>query len=452
MSFLPHPPADQQRMLETIGVKHLIDLFDEIPSDCYLSELPNDPPLDPIALEAHMQACAADNQVLTCFAGAGTYDHFIPAAVWEIASRGEFLTAYTPYQAEVSQGTLQVMFEYQTMLCDLTDMDVSNASLYDGATALLEACLMAIRLQPKRHAKILVPETVAPFVRELLAARLSGQNIAVETLPFDPVTGTIGDAIDTAHTDAAALVIPQPNFFGALEAVDALTDWAHAEGMLAIAYVSPIALGILKAPGNWGETGADICSGSGQAFGSPMCAGGPHFGFLTTRQAFIRQLPGRIVGQTESVDGQTGYVLTLQAREQHIRRAKATSNICTNQGLMATAATIYLSLMGSDGMTTIARRNHAAARACFATLSERCNLQRVFSAPYFNEAVIRLNQDAAAVIDAGVKAGILMGVDLGRWYPTLKNCLLIAVTEKRMPVDIDRWCAAYEHVTGGASC
>jgi len=304
---------------------------------------------------------ASDGRPLN-FIGAGAYEHHIPAPVWAITTRGEFYSAYTPYQAEASQGTLQLIYEYQSMMCALTGMEVSNASLYDGASALAEACLMAVRTnRAATSRRILLPRTVNPTYAQVAQSIAGNQGIIFEHVDFDRAAGrTLLETLRPySGQDVTALVVQQPNFFGSLEEVDELTDWAHQNKILVIAVVNPISLAMLKAPGQWGarvdgHQGADIVCGEGQPLGVPLSAGGPYFGFMATRMQYVRQMPGRIVGRTVDVDGRPGFSLTLQAREQHIRRSKATSNICTNQGLLVTAATIYMSLLGAAGLQRVA--------------------------------------------------------------------------------------------------
>ena len=367
MPFIPHTAADTDAMLASIGAASIDELFDEIPAalrGSVLDEVPDG--LSEMAVTRLMQDRSARDQVRLSFLGGGAYEHHIPAAVWEITTRGEFYSAYTPYQAEASQGTLQVIYEYQSMLTALLAMDVSNASLYDGASALAEAALMAVRANRKsRSRRVLLPATVNPRYHGVLETITGTQGIEFVTLPYDPKTGiTDRGALDQyAGQDITALVVPQPSFFGTLEDVDELTDWAAANGALAIGLVNPLSLAVLKPPGEWGAAGVDIACGEGQPLGVPLSSGGPYFGFLTTRQSLVRQMPGRIVGRTVDLDGREGFTLTLQAREQHIRRGKATSNICTNQGLVVTAATIYMSLLGPAGLRQVAAACHANAAA-----------------------------------------------------------------------------------------
>ena len=344
MPFIPHTEEDVREMLAAIGAESIEALFDEIPAElrnARLSEVPEG--ISEMEIARLMQARAAQDGQPLCFAGAGAYEHHIPAAVWELTTRGEFYSAYTPYQAEASQGTLQLLYEYQSMMAGLTGMEVSNASLYDGASALAEAVLMAVRANRKSKSKrILVPRTVHPVYRKVARTIVQNQGIELVEIDYDRKGGHIDPAaLPGEPGDFAALVVPQPNFFGVLEDVDALTDWAHAHGALLIASVNPTALAILTPPGEWGEAGADIACGEGQPLGAPLSPGGPYFGFMCCKQAHVRQMPGRIIGRTVDLDGKPGFALTLQAREQYIRRSKATSNICTNRGLLTTAATIY---------------------------------------------------------------------------------------------------------------
>ena len=363
MPYIPHTPDDTSAMLAAIGVDKIENLFDEIPSALRSGELKDIPTgMNEMSMLKYANQLAAKNNQGTCFIGAGSYEHHIPAAVWDLTSRGEFLTAYTPYQAEASQGTLQLLYEYQTMIAELTGMEVANASLYDGASAVAEAVLMALRLNKAKDTnyRILVAGTLHPFYRETLETVLCNHAVDLVTLPFDANKGITPLSALSAYDNesVAALVIAQPNFFGCLEDVDAMTDWAHEHQVISIACVNPVSLGLLHPPGQWGKHGADIVCGEGQPLGVPMASGGPYFGFFSTRLDYVRQVPGRIIGRTVDTDGKTGFALTLQAREQHIRRAKATSNICTNQGLLVTVATIHMSLLGAEGLHQVAANCH----------------------------------------------------------------------------------------------
>jgi glycine dehydrogenase subunit 1 len=442
MPFIPHTEDDVSAMLAAIGVDSIDALFDEIPANLRAKGLPTIPEgIGEMGIGRLMQQrAAADGQPL-CFIGAGAYEHHIPAAVWELVTRGEFYSAYTPYQAEASQGTLQLVYEFQTMIAGLTGMDVANASLYDGASALAEAVLMAIRANRKSMSKrVLMPTTVHPDYRRVVDTIVRNQGITMELVDYDPACGNTDVAALARYEgeDFAALVIPQPNFFGVLEEVDALTNWAHANNMLAIGLVNPTAIALLTPPGEWGETGADIACGEGQPLGSPLASGGPYFGFMGCKQALVRQMPGRIVGATVDLDGKRGFSLTLQAREQHIRRSKATSNICTNQGLLAAAATVYMALLGPEGLRNVAAASHANTRKLTEKLSAIDGVEVVFSGHTFHEVVLRLNQDAGRVLRALAVQDILGGHHLGENYPELENCLLLCATETRNDEDIER--------------
>ena len=364
----------------------------------------------------------ADGRPL-CFIGAGAYEHHIPSAVWAITTRGEFYSAYTPYQAEASQGTLQLIYEYQSMIASLTGMDVSNASLYDGASAVAEASLMAVRANRKsKSLRILVPRTVNPMYRRVAVATAGNQGLRFEDVPYSPESGlTPLDALKKYEgEDITALVIQQPNFFGQLEDVDALTDWAHAHGIFVIAVVNPTSLALLTSARRVGQQrgkGADIVVGDGQPLGVPLSSGGPYFGFMTTRMEYVRQMPGRIVGRTVDLNGREGFTLTLQAREQHIRRAKATSNICTNQGLLVTAATIYMSLMGSAGLERTAAASHARAKDLVAALTAVKGVRRAFAGPFFHETVLLFDRPVAPILTSLASRGILGGLDLSELVP-----------------------------------
>ena len=382
------------------------------------------------------------------FAGAGAYEHHIPAAVWQIVGRGEFYSAYTPYQAEASQGTLQLIYEYQTMMTRLTGMDISNASMYDGATALAEAVLMAERCRKKSAQRVLVPTSVHPAYRKTVHTIVASQDI--EIVELDCPNGFLDPAsLDAVEGEFSALVIPQPNFFGALEEVDALTDWAHARGMLVIAVVNPVSLALLKAPGAWGSSGADIVCGDGQPLGVPLSSGGPYFGFLCCKKDLVRNMPGRIVGRTTDLDGRMGYALTLQAREQHIRRAKATSNICTNQGLLVTAATIHMAMLGPEGLRRVAAASVANTRSLAERLLRIPGVRAAFpDSTHFHEQAFVLPKPATEVIEALAGQRMLAGFALGEDYPVFGDALLVCVTETKNADDLDRFAAAISAAVG----
>lgn len=443
MPYIPHTDEDVQAMLASIGVGGTETLFDEIPHDLRNHELKHIPDgISEMSLLQEAQQRAACNQNGTCFIGAGSYEHHIPAAVWDITSRGEFLTAYTPYQAEASQGTLQLLYEFQTMMAELTGMEVSNASMYDGATALAEAVLMAVRIN--KHSKtnrILVAGTVHPFYRDSLKTIVSNQHIELITLPFDHEKGITALSAVEKYTgeDITALVIAQPNFFGCLEEVDALTDWAANNKVISIACVNPISLAVFHPPGQWGQAGVDIACGEGQPLGSPIASGGPYFGFFTTRLDYVRQMPGRLIGRTLDKDGKPGFTLTLQAREQHIRRAKATSNICTNQGLLVTAATIHLSLLGSHGLQQVAKHCHHNTLKLIHGIKKISGVKQCFSSPYFHECLVQFNRPVEAILQALQAHGIAGGYPVASHYPNLPDSLLICVTEMRTEQDIEHY-------------
>ena len=440
MPFIPHTQDDVRRMLEVIGVERIDDLFDEIPADLRARPLQQVPDgMSEMEVAALLQARARADGQPVCFIGAGAYDHHIPAAVWQIATRGEFYSAYTPYQAEASQGTLQLLYEYQSMMTALMAMDVSNASLYDGASGLAEALLMAIRVNRKsKSRRILVPRTLHPAYRKTAGTIVGNQQIERVEVAFDPATGKIDMTALEAHAgeDVAALVIPQPNFFGVLEDVDALTDFAHANGMLAIAVVNPLATAVLKPPGEWGAQGADIACGEGQPLGAPLSSGGPYFGFMCCKQGMVRQMPGRIIGKTLDLEGKTGFTLTLQAREQHIRRSKATSNICTNQGLLVTAATIHMALLGGEGLARVAATCHANTGQLIAQLTAIEGVELLFDGPVFHERVLRLAAPAADVLRSLAAHNVLGGFDLAQDYPELGNAVLVCATELRTAAEM----------------
>jgi glycine dehydrogenase subunit 1 len=446
MAFIPHTEADVAEMLATIGVSDIEQLFDEIPASLRVKSLAAIPePMNEMEIgRLMMERARADGRPL-CFLGAGAYEHHIPAAVWAITTRGEYYSAYTPYQAEASQGTLQTIYEYQTMIASLTGMQVANASLYDGASGLAESALMAVRANRKsKSLRILVPTTVHPHYRKVAVSTASNQGLRFEEVAFAADEGRIRlDALAKYEgQDITAVVIQQPNFFGVLEDVDAITDWAHKQNALLIAVVNPTSLAILKPPGQWGTKGADIVTGDGQPLGVPLSSGGPYFGFMTTRMEYVRQMPGRIVGRTVDLNGRPGFTLTLQAREQHIRRAKATSNICTNQGLLVTAATIYMSLMGPKGLERVALASHARTRELLAALTRIKGVRPAFESPYFHEAVVTLDRPVAPVLKALASRNILGGLDLSEYYPELGNAMLVCATETKTAADIEAYASA----------
>jgi len=443
MPFIPHTDDDTREMLEVIGAPDLDALFDEIPKDLLIESLDGVPDaMSEMAITRLMRERAAQDGAPLCFLGAGAYEHHVPTTVWDIATRGEFYSAYTPYQAEASQGTLQTIYEYQTMITELTGLDVSNASLYDGASALGEASLMAVRCNRRvKSGRIVLAPGVNPTYEKVAAAIAGTQNITFERLDMDMATGNATSSLPDGE-GPVAVAIQQPSFPGTLEDVDRLTDWAHAQGAFVIAIVNPTSLALLKAPGHWGTEGADIAIGEGQPLGVPLSSGGPYFGFMTCKQKHVRQMPGRIIGRTTDLDGKPGFALTLQAREQHIRRSKATSNICTNQGLMVTAATIYMALVGYHGLRSIATRSHQNTTRLIDGLTAIDGVERLFDGPYFHEVALRLDRPVAPVLAALAARNILGGYDLSASNPDLENALLVCATETKTDVDIGAYVSA----------
>ena len=443
MPYIPHTDADVKTMLDTIGVKEIDQLFDEIPKELRISALDKVPSgMSEMTLGRLMYERATRDRRGVCFLGAGAYEHHIPAAVWEVASRGEFLTAYTPYQAEASQGTLQLLYEYQTMMAGLMGMDVSNASLYDGASALAEAVLMAVRSQRRiKSRKVLYVGTLHPHYRQVVHTIVHAQGIELVELAYCTAQGAIepNSLTKREQDEFAALIIPQPNFFGVIEDVDTLTNWAHEHNALVIAVVNPIAMTLLKEPGTWGDKGADIACGEGQPLGIPLASGGPYYGFMCCKKALIRQLPGRLAGRTTDQDGNIGYTLTLQAREQHIRRSKATSNICTNQGLAITASTIHMSILGFAGLRNVAIASHQHNQFLTNALTQIKGVDKVFSGDSFHEVVLRFEQPVDTVLAHLLRQKIQGGFALGQLYPEYADCLLVCTTEMQTEEDIARY-------------
>ena len=441
-------------MLATIGAESIEALFDEIPASLRVSSLAEVPAgLSELEIMQLMAARARQDGQPLCFIGAGAYEHHIPAAVWSTVTRGEFYSAYTPYQAEASQGTLQTIYEYQTMMANLTGMEVSNASLYDGASAVAEAVLMAVRANRRsRTARVLMPRAVHPHYRAVALSTAGNQGVKLESLPYERGQGhtTLESLAPYAGQDFTALVIEQPNFFGVLEDVDALTDFAHAHGALVIAVVNPISLALLKPPGQWGQKGANIVVGEGQPLGCPLSSGGPYFGFMCTRMEHVRQMPGRIVGRTVDLDGRPGFALTLQAREQHIRRAKATSNICTNQGLLMMAGTVYMALMGAEGLERVAATCMTRTEQLARALTALPGVRRVFARAGFHEIVLALDRPVAPLLAALGARGIEGGLDLLEYYPELGPAMLLCATETKTRADIDTYAQALSEVLRAA--
>ena len=453
MPYIPHTEDDVESMLDAIGASSIDDLFDEIPRDLLIDDLDGVPEaLSEQEITRLMRTRAAADRGALCFIGAGAYEHHIPAPVWDIATRGEYYSAYTPYQAEASQGTLQTIYEYQTMMTSLTGMDVSNASLYDGASALAEAALMAVRANRKSNSgRVLLAAGVNQLYQAVANAIAGEQGLRFDRLPLDSVSGSTSvETLDDGGDPPVAVVIQQPSFLGTYEQVDLITDWAHQQGALVIAVVNPTSLAVLRPPADWGSEGADIVCGEGQPLGVPLSSGGPYFGIMACKQAIVRQMPGRIVGRTTDLDDNPGFTLTLQAREQHIRRSKATSNICTNQGLMVTAATIYMALLGADGLRRVANRCQERTARLVDMLADIDGVDRAFDQPHFHEAVLRLGQPVAPVLRQLAERDILGGFDLAGTYPELGNALLLCATETKTDDDLAAYRDALAAVMTGS--
>ena len=429
IKFLSHTQEDRQEMLKTIGVKSMEELFADIPLEIRLPRPLNIPgPLSELELTRHLQELSNKNGNLNdyvSFLGAGSYDHFIPRVINHLLLRSEFYTAYTPYQPEISQGTLTTIFEYQTLICELTGMDAANASMYDGATAMAEAVLMACESQ--RQKKIVVSSTVHPAYRTVLKTYAAGQQIEVVEAPYTKGITDLEALAKLVDGQTTGVIVQHPNFFGALEKVKEIGEIAHNKGGLYIMVVDPISLAILKAPADYG---ADIVVGEGQALGNPISFGGPQLGFFACNGKLVRRMPGRVVGQTVDSRGQRAFVLTLQTREQHIRREKATSNICSNEALCALAATMYLTILGKKGLVEVAKLCLQKAHLLKEQLRE-VGISPGFEAPFFKEFVVKTPRPVQEINQGLLKSKIIGGLDLAPFYPELKNHMLLCVTEKR---------------------
>jgi len=435
--YIPNTDTDAKKMLEAIGVSSMEDLFKDIPKELQLGrELNIEGPYSEMEIVRHMNNLSGKNKStddLVCFLGAGAYDHYIPSLIKHIAGRSEFFTAYTPYQPEISQGTLQAIFEYQTMICNLTGMDVTNASMYDGATACGEAAVMAA--DATRRNTVVVSATVHPEVRKVLKSYLKLRDIdLVEVDMADGVTD-IDKLKSVVGKDTAGVIIQNPNFFGIIEDMTEVEKITHENKGLLINYVDPISLGILKSPG---ELGADIVVGEGQSLGNSLNFGGPYLGFFATTSKLIRKMPGRIIGQSEDVDGKRAFVLTLQAREQHIRRYKATSNICSNQGLVALMASIYLTTLGKKGIREVAIQSTQKAHYALNEITKSGKFKPLFDKPFFKEFAVTSSLNSSKVNEELLKNNILGGFELKGEYSQLDNGLLLCVTEKRTKEEIDK--------------
>ena len=437
MNFVPNTDSQKARLLARIGVKSVEELFEDIPKEVRLQR--------PLAIRGgmseqdlvkHVKGLAHQNKTVEEFSsylGAGAYEHYIPSFIDQLLLRSEFYTAYTPYQPEISQGTLQAIYEYQTLVCELTGMDVANASMYDGATALAEAAIMSC--DATRRDKVLVLQTVHPEYREVLNTYLLPRGVELVEIPFKNGE-TDRAALEAAlQEDIAGVLIQNPNFFGGIEKAEEIVQLAHAKGALVAMSVNPVSLGLLKSPG---ECGADIVVGEGQPFGNPLNYGGPYLGFLACRDKFVRRMPGRIVGITTDKNGKRGFVLTLQAREQHIRREKATSNICSNEALCALAFTMHLSALGKTGLKELANLNLQNAHYAAQEIAKIPGMKLAFSGPFFHEFVIETTVEPARVNAMLLKDQIIGGLELARFYPELDRHLLFCVTETKSKADIDR--------------
>jgi glycine dehydrogenase subunit 1 len=443
--YIPNTDKDERAMLDVIGVETLDDLFKDIPEKLLLDRaLDIGEPMSELEVQKALKELAGMNKSAEThinFLGAGAYDHYIPSVVAHMAGRSEFYTAYTPYQPEISQGTLQVIFEYQTMIADLTGMDVSNASLYDGASAIAEAAMVACAVSKKN--RILVSETVHPHTREVLATYTHFKGIEVETIPEKNGVTDLDKLSEMVDEETAGVILQNPNFFGNLEELKNVKSMFVNKKTNFILSVDAISLGLFKKPS---EYGVDIVAGEGQAFGNTLNFGGPYLGFMGTTKKNMRKMPGRVVGQTVDVDGKRAFVLTLQAREQHIRREKATSNICSNQALNALIATVYLITMGKEGLREAATQSAQKAHYAYEKICKLDRFEAAFDKPFFKEFAIKTDIDPLVVSKTLLDAGIMGGYDLGKSYPGYKNTLLFAVTEKRTKAEIDKLVEALEGI------
>lgn len=435
--YIPNTDLEVKVMLERIGVNSVDQLFRDIPDSLRLKRpLHLDQGLSEAEIGQRMHEHGMKNKDVsewTCFLGAGAYDHYIPAIIKHIVNRSEFLTSYTPYQPEISQGTLQVIFEYQSMICSLTGMDVSNASLYDGPTAAVEASIMAA--ESTKRATILVSETVDPEVRSVLKSYMRFRGIKMVEIPMSDGITDVERLRSSLDGNSAALIVQSPNFFGIIEDLSELEPVVHENKSLLIQYADPISLSILKKPG---EIGVDIAVGEAQGLGNSLSFGGPYIGYLATNSKLMRKMPGRIVGQSVDIDGKRSFVLTMQAREQHIRRYKATSNICSNQNLNALVASVYMVTMGKEGLKEVATQCTQKAHYAADLITEKGKYQLAFQQPFFKEFVVTGQKDTAKINAELLENGILGGYNLEKTYPNLINSMLLCVTEKRTKEEIDR--------------
>lgn len=437
--FIANTPEEQKAMLEKVGVSSIEELLAQIPSNLRSSKFDLPKALTEQELTKHLQGLASKNKPLTNFIGAGIYEHFIPAAVGALSSRGEFLTAYTPYQAEASQGTLQTIYEFQSCICSLFDMDVATASHYDGATALAEAICATVRITNRKE--ILIPASLHPHYKQVINTYLRHfEDTIVTEIPFSQ-DGSLDKEFLKAHLSAnvACCVLAMPNFFGSLEDADAISSLTHDAGALLVALVNPLSLGVLRTPGSYH---ADFAVAEGQCLGNAMNFGGPGLGIMTAKKEYVRQLPGRIVGIAKDKNGKRSFVLTLQAREQHIRREKAASNICSNEALCALNSVIYLTLLGPKGLEEVASINVERSHQLAAMIASVPGYKLQFSSPFFNEFVVSCPISAKEVIQKMAEQGIAAGYALEDVHPSLKNCLLVCATEMRTQQDLDLYVKA----------
>jgi len=447
MNYIPHTDADRQRMLKALGISSVDELFADIPEITRFGgrlDLPE--AMSELELRNHIRELAGANGTLddyTCFLGAGAYDHFSPTLIGELIMRGEFYTAYTPYQAEISQGTLEAIYEYQTMICELTGMEVGNASMYDGSTAVAEAALMALANFRGKKNRALVARSMHPEYREVVRTYAHGVGLEVVELPYGP-DGTLDLAVLEAELDdqTSSVIVQNPNFFGVIENGRAINDLVKDKSKaLFVVSADPISLGILEAPGHYG---ADIVVGEGQPLGNSLSFGGPYVGFFAAREKLMRRMPGRIVGATVDHDGNRGFVLTLQTREQHIRRQRATSNICSNEALNALAATIYMAYIGKQGLQEVARQSLQKAHYLHDQVTALDGFRPAFEAPFFKEFGFVTERPASQVLGDLLGAKILGGLELARFYPDLEDTILCCVTEKRTRGEMDKLVARLE--------
>jgi glycine dehydrogenase subunit 1 len=437
MNYTPHTEEDVRKMLDVIGIGSTEELFGPVPEKLRLKELdlpPGISEMEAVSLVNDLAARARADAPALSFIGGGAYEHFIPSVVDAMISRSEFYTAYTPYQPEVSQGTLRAIFEFQTMICELTGMEVANASMYDGSSALAEAVLMAVRITG--GSRVLLPRSLHPFYKEVVKTYVHGIGLEIVEIPWSEA-GTLDlEALDQElRADTAAVVVQNPNFLGVLESLSEIGDLVNRSSAAYIAAVNPISLGVIAPPGDFG---ADIVVGDGQPLGIPLSFGGPYVGFFATRDKHVRKMPGRVCGQTTDVDGKRGFVLTLQTREQHIRRDRATSNICTNQTLCATAATVYMASLGPRGLEEVGMLNWNRSHRARKALTDLKGVHDRFPGNSFNEFVVETDKPALETLAALEARGISGGIDLGRFYPELDRCILTCVTETKTDTDVDR--------------